>query len=307
MIPRRLRRGAGPERGEPAGRRRGGAASVVFPLKVWRESHAMRAARSRYSPVPSRRGRRTWARSSMGRNMFGAGAGPWGEDHWRPAVGLTIPLPRPRIRLDRHQERCRSRWRETPPSFGQRGVSNRPSNRARAFSGRCGRLGGSAGANAIQQYLSAGLWSTSWRFGPRPRFLVRGAAFDNPYGPTSSSSSLRAGGGRGRDPRSYRVAGAELTKEERCWRCHHAADGRVPLRGGPFEVSEASRTGRSTAYCTRCQHRTGTAFSVSALTGAGLVQDARGEELVRSWQPPDGWGKALCWECGSHLFSTSLR
>jgi len=85
----------------------------------------------------------------------------------------------------------------------------------------------------------------------------------------------------------------------------------MPLTGGclcegvRFEVSEPLH-GALYCHCTRCQRRTGSAFSVSALTAPGSFRITRGEELVRSWQPPDGWGKAFCGECGSHLFSTSL-
>jgi hypothetical protein len=46
---------------------------------------------------------------------------------------------------------------------------------------------------------------------------------------------------------------------------------------------------------------------VSALTAPGSFRITRGEELVRSWQPADGWGKSFCGECGSHLFSTGLE
>ena len=56
----------------------------------------------------------------------------------------------------------------------------------------------------------------------------------------------------------------------------------MPLTGGclcegvRFEVSEPLH-GALYCHCTRCQRRTGTAFSVSALTVAGLVRDhARG-------------------------------
>ena len=46
---------------------------------------------------------------------------------------------------------------------------------------------------------------------------------------------------------------------------------------------------------------------MSALTVPGSFTITRGEELVRSWQPADGWGKSFCGECGSHLFSTGLE
>jgi len=55
-------------------------------------------------------------------------------------------------------------------------------------------------------------------------------------------------------------------------------------------------------HCTRCQRRTGTAASITALAASGSVHIVRGEELVRSWDPGDGWAKLFCSTCGSALF-----
>jgi hypothetical protein len=71
-----------------------------------------------------------------------------------------------------------------------------------------------------------------------------------------------------------------------------------------FEVREAL-LGALYCHCKRCQRRTGSAFSVSALTVPGSFQVTRGEDSVRSWQPPDdGWIKAFCAACGSQVFTT---
>jgi hypothetical protein len=71
-----------------------------------------------------------------------------------------------------------------------------------------------------------------------------------------------------------------------------------------FEVSEPL-LGALYCHCHRCQQRTGTAFSVTALTVPGSFRLTRGEEAVRSWRPPnDGWIKSYCGECGSQLFTT---
>jgi hypothetical protein len=82
-----------------------------------------------------------------------------------------------------------------------------------------------------------------------------------------------------------------------------------PLTGGcmceavRFEVSEPL-LGALYCHCKRCQRRTGTAFSATALTAPGSFEVTAGEDLVRSWRPPDGWIKAFCGECGSHVFTT---
>jgi hypothetical protein len=56
-------------------------------------------------------------------------------------------------------------------------------------------------------------------------------------------------------------------------------------------------------HCTRCQRRTGTAASASGRTASGSLRVVQGDELIRTWWPPTGWGKAFCSECGSGLWS----
>jgi hypothetical protein len=73
--------------------------------------------------------------------------------------------------------------------------------------------------------------------------------------------------------------------------------------GVRFEVSEPL-LGALYCHCTRCQRRTGSAFSVSALTVPGSFRIVEGEELVRSWDPQDGWIKSFCGACGGQLYTT---
>jgi hypothetical protein len=56
-------------------------------------------------------------------------------------------------------------------------------------------------------------------------------------------------------------------------------------------------------HCTRCQRRTGGAWSASALASPGSVRVLQGEELLKSWTPADGNPKVFCSECGSHLWA----
>jgi len=70
-----------------------------------------------------------------------------------------------------------------------------------------------------------------------------------------------------------------------------------------FEVTEPL-LGALYCHCKRCQRRTGTGASVSALTVPGSYRTVAGAELIRSWAPPDdGWVKSFCSECGSHVFT----
>jgi hypothetical protein len=82
----------------------------------------------------------------------------------------------------------------------------------------------------------------------------------------------------------------------------------LPLKGGclcggvRFEVTEApSRAGY--CHCTRCQRRTGTAASPQARIERGSLRITRGEELIRAYEPDDGFAKLFCSECGSALWS----
>jgi hypothetical protein len=68
-----------------------------------------------------------------------------------------------------------------------------------------------------------------------------------------------------------------------------------------FEVS-GLRSARY-CHCTRCQRRTGTASSIQARFDAENLRYLEGEELVRAWQPPDGFAKLFCSQCGSSLFA----
>jgi hypothetical protein len=61
----------------------------------------------------------------------------------------------------------------------------------------------------------------------------------------------------------------------------------------------------SYCHCTRCQRRTGTAASANAQVQPGALRIVQGEDLVREYWPPDGWGKLFCGVCGSALFSRS--
>jgi hypothetical protein len=82
----------------------------------------------------------------------------------------------------------------------------------------------------------------------------------------------------------------------------------LPLTGGcvcggvRFEVT-SPLVSASYCHCTRCQRRTGTAASAQARMAPGSLRITSGEELVRSYDPPDGFSKLFCSVCGSALFS----
>jgi hypothetical protein len=82
----------------------------------------------------------------------------------------------------------------------------------------------------------------------------------------------------------------------------------LPLTGGcmcggvRFEVSEPL-VSSGYCHCTRCQRRTGTAAAVSGRIAPGSLRVTAGEELLHSYDPPDGFSKIFCSACGSALWS----
>jgi hypothetical protein len=82
----------------------------------------------------------------------------------------------------------------------------------------------------------------------------------------------------------------------------------LPLTGGclcggvRFEV-DAPLVSAGYCHCTRCQRRTGTAASASARISPGSLRILSGEDLLRSFDPPDGYAKVFCSACGGHLWS----
>ncbi|HET8607188.1 MAG TPA: GFA family protein [Gaiellaceae bacterium] len=82
----------------------------------------------------------------------------------------------------------------------------------------------------------------------------------------------------------------------------------LPLTGGclcggvRFEIGEPLvRAGY--CHCTRCQRRTGAAAAASALVAPGSLRVTAGEELIRSYDPPDGFRKVFCSACGGALWA----
>jgi hypothetical protein len=71
--------------------------------------------------------------------------------------------------------------------------------------------------------------------------------------------------------------------------------------GVRFELTEPP-VSASYCHCTRCQKRTGTAASPQVRIVPGSIR-VSGEELVRAYEPPDGFPKAFCSACGSALWS----
>ena len=69
-----------------------------------------------------------------------------------------------------------------------------------------------------------------------------------------------------------------------------------------WELS-APPIGAAYCHCKRCQRRTGTSVSVSALVTPESLTITAGEDSLRSWAPEGGWEKFFCGECGSAVLT----
>jgi hypothetical protein len=84
----------------------------------------------------------------------------------------------------------------------------------------------------------------------------------------------------------------------------------VTLTGGclcggvRYEITEPL-VSANYCHCTRCQRRTGGAWSAQARIAPGSMRIVQGEDLLRAWKPDDGWAKVFCSVCGSQLWSES--
>src|SRR4051794_14511661 len=86
-------------------------------------------------------------------------------------------------------------------------------------------------------------------------------------------------------------------------RCGAMLTGGCMCGGVRFEVDESRFIASQYCHCTRCQRRTGTAASANVRVEPGAVRIIAGQDLIKEWQPEDGFAKAFCGECGSALWS----
>ncbi|HUK45191.1 MAG TPA: GFA family protein [Gaiellaceae bacterium] len=74
--------------------------------------------------------------------------------------------------------------------------------------------------------------------------------------------------------------------------------------GVRFEVTEPF-VSAGWCHCTRCQRRTGSSASMQGRVAPGALRVVQGEELLRAYEPPDGFAKIFCSACGSSMWSRS--
>jgi len=126
----------------------------VLKLEVWRRAHGREGGEVTASTPLFEEALDAAGAVIMGRNMFGGGPGPWGEDPWSGWWGEEPPFGMPVFVLT-HHEREPLALGETTFTFVSDGIESALEQAREAAGGKDVSIGG--GANAIQQYLSAGL------------------------------------------------------------------------------------------------------------------------------------------------------
>jgi dihydrofolate reductase len=91
----------------------------------------------------------------MGRNMFGGGPGPWGDNPWNGFWGDDPPYHHPVFVLTRHPRDPLELRGGTTFHFVTGGIESALEQARAAAGGKDVSIGG--GANVVQQYLSASL------------------------------------------------------------------------------------------------------------------------------------------------------
>jgi hypothetical protein len=71
--------------------------------------------------------------------------------------------------------------------------------------------------------------------------------------------------------------------------------------GVKFEVSEPPETLRH-CHCESCKKLSGGAATVNGRVPSKAIRITEGEDLLQTFQPPEGSAKTFCLACGSNLF-----
>jgi dihydrofolate reductase len=127
----------------------------VFKLAAWREPHGREGGEVNASSEVIEESLENVGATVMGRNMFGGGPGPWGEDPWDGWWGEDPPFHTPVFVLTHHEREPLAKQGGTTFTFVTDGIESALEQAKEAAGGKDVALGG--GASAAQQYLAAGL------------------------------------------------------------------------------------------------------------------------------------------------------
>jgi dihydrofolate reductase len=126
----------------------------ILKLAAWREPHGREGGEVNASTPLVEEARSGVGAGVMGRNMFGGGPGPWGDDPWQGWWGDEPPFEMPIFVLT-HHEREPLTLAGTTFTFVTDGIESALEQAKEAAGDEDVTVGG--GADVGRQYLSAGL------------------------------------------------------------------------------------------------------------------------------------------------------
>ena len=127
----------------------------VVKLAAWRKPHGREGGETNASSAVVEETLEGIGATIMGRNMFGGGPGPWGEDPWQGWWGDDPPFHHPVFVLTRHARPRLEKEGDNSFTFVTDGIESALAQAREAAGGKDVSLGG--GADVAQQYLRAGL------------------------------------------------------------------------------------------------------------------------------------------------------
>jgi dihydrofolate reductase len=146
--------GPNPSEEEPLGEGGEQLHEWVIKLAAWRRSHGREGGEVNASTPVMEEALDNVGAVVMGRNMFGGGPGPWGEDPWGGWWGDEPPFHSPVFVLTHHEREPLEKV-GTTFTFVTDGIESALEQAKQAAGGKDVSLGG--GADVAQQYLVAGL------------------------------------------------------------------------------------------------------------------------------------------------------
>lgn len=127
----------------------------AFALEAFRRPHGMEGGEVNASTPVVEELLENVGATVMGRNMFGGGPGPWGNDRWDGWWGEDPPFHMPVFVVTHHAREPLEKKGGTTFTFVTDGIESALEQARTASRGKDVALGG--GAAVVQQYLAAGL------------------------------------------------------------------------------------------------------------------------------------------------------
>lgn len=127
----------------------------AFPLEAFRKMHGEEGGDVNASSAVVDERRANVGATIMGRNMFGGGAGPWGNDPWQGWWGDDPPYHHPVFVVTHHAREPLAMKGGTTFHFVTDGIESALTQAREAARGQDIWLAG--GASAVNQYLAAGV------------------------------------------------------------------------------------------------------------------------------------------------------